>query len=123
MTMIISTELKPVILMPRSLFETMMLSVTTAIDKAKDRAILSRTFICLKKTSVQIKPGMNNTRMKPRIPLSRGCDVIKPQKLSIDCAYFIPCIDCPKLMRVLIFISYMIMDSNDNFKRLTVPHA
>jgi len=71
---IISTELTPVILTPISLFKTKMLRVTRAIDKPTDRAILSAIFICLKKTSVQAKPGRKNIKMIPRIPLMPGKD-------------------------------------------------
>jgi len=71
---IIKTELTAVILIPISLFKAKMLRVTRAIDKPKDRAILSKTFICLKKTSVQAKPGRKNTKTRPRIPLMPGKD-------------------------------------------------
>ncbi len=54
-----------------------MLSVTTAIDRPKDSATLSRIFTCLKKTSVQAKPGTKNTKMKPRIPLMAGKEATK----------------------------------------------
>ena len=66
-----------------SLFKTRMLSVTTAIDKPKERAILSRTFTCLKKTRVQAKPGIKNTKMKPRIPLMTGKDSTKEKNSLI----------------------------------------
>jgi len=69
---ITSTELSTVILMPMSLFKERILSVTTAIDKPKERATLSRAFICLKKTSVQAKPGRKNINMNPRIALMIG---------------------------------------------------
>lgn len=62
-------ELNPVILIPASLFREKRLSVTIAMDVPKERAILSRTFICLKKTKVQVKPGRKNTRMNPSIAL------------------------------------------------------
>jgi hypothetical protein len=65
-----------------SLFKTRMLSVTTAMDKPKERTILSRTSICLKKTSVQAKPGTKNTKMKPRIPLMTDKDS-KKEKNSL----------------------------------------
>ena len=70
--MIVRTELSPVILSPPSLFAKRRLSVTTTIDNAKDRVTLSKTFICLKKTRVQAKPGRKNTTMKPSIALITG---------------------------------------------------
>ena len=59
-------------LIPISLFKERMLSVTIAIDSPKERAALSRAFIRLKKTSVQVKPGRKNTNMNPRIALMMG---------------------------------------------------
>ena len=70
--MIIRTELRPVILMPSNTFKARMLSVTIAIDKPKERAPLSMTFISLKKTSVHAKPGRKKTSIKPRIALMAG---------------------------------------------------
>lgn len=49
-----------------------MLSVTAAIDRPKERAILSMMLARLKKTSVQAKPGKKNTSMNPRIALRVG---------------------------------------------------
>ena len=70
--MIIRTELNPITLAPVSLVTKRRISVTTTIDSAKDRRILSKTFICLKKTRVQAKPGRKNTKMKPSIALMTG---------------------------------------------------
>jgi hypothetical protein len=70
--MIISNELSPLILIPISWFKTRMLSVTIAIDRPKDNATLSKIFTRRKKTSVQVKPGTKNTKMKPKIPLMAG---------------------------------------------------
>jgi len=69
---IIKTALNPVILSPISMFREMIARVMTAIDNPKERAILSMTFICLKKTSVQAKPGRKNTNINPSIPLMMG---------------------------------------------------
>jgi len=71
-TIIISRELRPVILTPINTFRTRMLSVTNAMDRPKERAILSMIFTCLKKTSVQAKPGRKKTSIKPRIALMAG---------------------------------------------------
>jgi len=71
-TIITKTELNPVILIPINIFREKILSVTTAIDSPKERTILSMTFICLKKTNVQAKPGTKNTSMKPRAALIMG---------------------------------------------------
>ena len=49
-----------------------MLSVTKAIESPKERAILSMTFICLKKTSVQAKPGKTKTITDPSTALRTG---------------------------------------------------
>ena len=49
-----------------------MVSVTTAIDSPKERTTLSTTFIRLKKTNVQAKPGKKNTSMKPKAALMMG---------------------------------------------------
>jgi hypothetical protein len=67
--MITRVELNQVILSPISLLIKRMLSVTTTIDSAKERVTLSMTFIFLKKTIVQAKPGRKNTNMKPSIAL------------------------------------------------------
>lgn len=67
--MITRTELNLVILSPISLFREKRLSVTTTIDNAKERVALSITFIRLKKTIVQAKPGRKKTNMKPSIAL------------------------------------------------------
>jgi hypothetical protein len=69
---IIRREFKPVMLIPSSTFKARILSVTTAMDKPKERAILSMRFICLKKTSVQAKPGRKKTMTKPRSALIAG---------------------------------------------------
>ena len=69
MTIITKAELNPVILISISLFKASRLSVTTAIESPKERTILSRIFICRKKTSVQAKPGRKKTSMNPRIAL------------------------------------------------------
>ena len=66
---ITKTELNPVILTPTNRFKERRLSVTTAIDSPRERATLSMTFICLKKTSVQAKPGRKKTSMNPRSAL------------------------------------------------------
>jgi len=50
----------------------MMLRVTMAIDRAIERATLSSTFIPLKKTSVQAKPGRKNTMIIPNNALKTG---------------------------------------------------
>jgi hypothetical protein len=71
-TIIIRRELRPVTLTPSSKFRARMLSVTTAMDKARERTILSMRFICLKKTSVQAKPGRKKTRINPRNALMMG---------------------------------------------------
>ncbi len=68
--MIIRTELNPVIITP-ALFKERMLRVTTAMDSPKERAILSMIFICLKKTSVQAKPGRKKTSTNPRSALMK----------------------------------------------------
>ena len=63
------TELNPVILTPISLFTKKRLSVTTTMDSPKEMTTLSMTFICLKKTRVQVNPGRKNTKMNPSIAL------------------------------------------------------
>lgn len=70
--MITRTELNPVSLIPNSQFVDKRLIVTTTMDSPKERATLSKTFICLKKTKVQAKPGKKNTNMKPSIALMIG---------------------------------------------------
>lgn len=69
---IITKALNPVILTPNKTFAKRTLSVTIAIERPKDRAILSITFICLKKIRVQANPGNKNTNMKPIIALIKG---------------------------------------------------
>ena len=49
-----------------------MLRATMAIDSPIERTTLSSTFIPLKKTSVQAKPGMKKTNMNPRSILIIG---------------------------------------------------
>ena len=71
-TVIISREFNPVILIPSSTFRARILNVTKAMDKPKERTILSITFTRLKKISVQAKPGIKKTRIKPRIALMAG---------------------------------------------------
>ena len=68
-TMIIRMELSPVILSPLSRLTKKMLSVTKTIDRAKDKAILSRTLSGLKKIRLQIKPGRTKTSTIPNIAL------------------------------------------------------
>ena len=70
--MIIRTELSPVILAPLSFVTKRRLSVTTTMDSAKDRGILSKAFICLKKMRLHAKPDRKNTNMKPNIALMTG---------------------------------------------------
>ena len=70
--MSIRAELKPVILTPASRLTEKRLSVTTTMDSPKEITTRSRTFICLKKTSVQAKPGRNRTRAKPSMALITG---------------------------------------------------
>jgi hypothetical protein len=65
-------ELVPLILSPNSKCRAIMLSVTTAMDMPKERAILSRILKRLKKTNVQAKPGTKNTSINPRIALMVG---------------------------------------------------
>jgi len=69
---IISTELSQVILTSTSQFKERMPSVTTAIDRPKERTTLSRIFTCLKKMRVQAKPGRKNTNINARIALMTG---------------------------------------------------
>jgi len=69
---IISRELNPVILIPSSTFKARILSVTRAMDKPKERTILSITLTRLKKISVQAKPGRKKTSINPRIALMKG---------------------------------------------------
>ena len=66
--MIIRTELIPVILSPKRLTKN-TLSVTKTMERAKDRAILSRTLSCLKKKRLQANPGRKKTNTKPSITL------------------------------------------------------
>ena len=68
----VRTELNPVIQIPISLFRKRRLIVTTAMDSPKERMILSMTLTCLKKTSVQAKPGTKKTNMNPRSALRMG---------------------------------------------------
>jgi len=70
--MITMAELKPVILIPINLFKRRRLSVTTTMDRAKEKVTLSKTFICLKKIRVQANPGRKNTNIKPSIALMMG---------------------------------------------------
>jgi hypothetical protein len=72
--MIISKELKPVILTPTRTFRARILSVTTAIESPTERTSLSSRLICRKKTSVQAKPGRKNISTMPRIALTPGRD-------------------------------------------------
>ena len=81
-TVIVSRELSPVILIPSSTFRARILSVTKAMDKPKERTILSMTFTCLKKISVQAKPGRKNTRMNPIVALRKD---ISSRKVRINC--------------------------------------
>jgi hypothetical protein len=71
-TIITRAELNPVILIPNTRLAKKTLSVTTAMDNTNERATLAMTFICLKKTSVQAKPGRKNTNMNPKIALTMG---------------------------------------------------
>ena len=71
-TMIIKAELSPVTLIPNRIFREKRLSATIAMDNPKERATRSITFICLKKTSVQAKPGRKNTSINPSIALKMG---------------------------------------------------
>ena len=65
------TALNPVMLTPASLSKARILRVTMAMERPKERAVLSTAFICLplKNTSVQAKPGRKNTSTKPSIAL------------------------------------------------------
>jgi len=72
MTVIIRRELRAVMLTLNSTFRTKMLSITTTMDKPKERAILSNNFIFLKKTRLQAKPGSKKTRINPRSTLRIG---------------------------------------------------
>jgi len=76
------TELNPVILSPISLFKERRLSVTIAIESPKERATLSTIFICLKKTSVQAKPGRKNTSIIPKSALIMDKDPNKEKPNS-----------------------------------------
>ena len=102
-TMIIRTELNPVILTPISLFKENMLSVTTAIDSPKERASLSMILICLKKTSVQAKPGKKKTNINPRSALMkdrRSRKGITNSKSSlIEVSQSMPYISAPPIFR------------------------
>jgi len=60
-------EVSAVIGIFSSTLKAMTLRVTMAIDRPKERAILSITASSLKKTSVQQKPGREKTRIKPII--------------------------------------------------------
>jgi len=71
-TIIMKRALVPLILILRNTFRTMMLSVTRAMDKPKESTIRSMMFTCLKKTSVQAKPGMKNTMTNPNIARRMG---------------------------------------------------
>ena len=71
-TMIIRTELSPVILMLPNRLANNRLSVTSTMDRANDRAILSRALSCLKKMRLQAKPGIKKTNIKPSIALMAG---------------------------------------------------
>jgi len=66
---IVKSELKPVILIPSKIFRENILSVTSAIDRPNDKAILSIISTFLKKTIVQAKPGKKNTKMNPIVAL------------------------------------------------------
>jgi hypothetical protein len=81
-TIIVSSELKPVILIPNNTLRDKILSVTSAIDKPNDKAILSTIPTRLKKTSVQANPGKKNTRMNPIVALRKD---ISSRKVRINC--------------------------------------
>ena len=70
--MITRVELKPVMLIPISLFMKKILSVTTTMDSANEKVTLSMMFIRLKKTRVQANPGRKNTNREPSIALMTG---------------------------------------------------
>ncbi len=67
--MITMRLLNRVILIPKTIFKNMIMSVTRAIDKPMDKAILSTIFKFLKNTSDQAKPGRKKTSRNPPIPL------------------------------------------------------
>jgi len=71
-TPITRTELNVVILSPINRFRENMLSVTKAIERPKERMILSMRLICrvLKNTKLQVKPGKKKTNINPRIALT-----------------------------------------------------
>jgi hypothetical protein len=66
----IKIELDPLILIPASIFRERRLSITTAMDSPTERTTLSLTFIRLKKTSVQAKPGKKNINIKAKSALT-----------------------------------------------------
>jgi len=89
--------------MPTSLFRRRRLRVTIAMDSPKERTILSMIFICLKKTSVQAKPGRKNTNMNPRSALTMGSRSKKGKansnnSLSGD-KKSMPYISCPQIFQ------------------------
>lgn len=71
MARIVRTALNPVMLTPNSLFKARMLKDTVAIERSKERAVLSTAFFCLplKNTSILAKPGIKNISVKPSIAL------------------------------------------------------
>jgi len=107
MVRIISTELNPVILTPNNTFRTRILSVTTAMDRPRERAILSITFICLplKNTSVQAKPGRKKTNVIPSIALRMGKRSSKGKTSPVNSlsgdSQSTPCISSPSILHII----------------------
>ena len=116
-TIIIRMELNPVILILSSTFRVRILSVTRAMDKPKESAILSMILTRLKKTSVQAKPGAKKTNINPRIALTMGMRSRKGKTNSnID-----PSISCvtfwvDPFSNLFVFVLYILPNMKGNFK-------
>ncbi|MFC2014422.1 hypothetical protein ACFLUP_00325 [Chloroflexota bacterium] len=50
------------------------------MEKANDRRILSIALSCLKNMALHVKPGRQNTRIKPNIALKTGNPSMKENK-------------------------------------------
>jgi len=85
MTTIASKVFSPVILTPASKLRAHTTRVTKAMDRPKDNTTLSITVSCLKKISVQAKPGRKKTKQRPRNALRNGTCSSKGREKSSAC--------------------------------------
>jgi len=102
-------EVNAVIGIFRSTLRAMTLRVTMAIDRPKERAILSMKATSLKKTSVQQKPGREKTRINPAIArkVDNGSRAYRKESGTTSS-------DGSKL------IGYIVLEHAGKFKRITL---